>query len=473
MCLLLPKIPGGIMQHITPAILSTAPALKNPPKTRGLPLIGSIPAVLKEQADFLAYARAEYGDVYTLNLGMMSVVMTNRPEHAQYILRDNAKNYAKGGAMWDAVRPLVGNGLVLSEGDFWLRQRRMMQPFFHRQQLGKMAELMVSAIEDGMKDWDSAAASGEPFNIASAFSGVTMKVIMKTTFGGDIDEAEIENMSREMTYALDFVLPNMITSKIPGWVPVPGRKRNQEALEKIDAFIYRIIEKRRQNQVVSGDLLSMLVQMVDDETNTEMSNQQIRDEAVTLFVAGYETTALTLAWCVHFLTQQPEIAERLYTEVDQALGIEPPTFETLMRLPYTRMILQEAMRLNPPAFWIPRTAVEDDDIDGYKINAGDMVAVVIYGIHHNPDVWENPEKFDPERFSPENSERRNQFAWLPFGAGQRLCLGRDFAMMEGALALAMLTQRYHLKATDHVAKAALSATLRTKDGVWVGLEKRR
>jgi cytochrome P450 len=461
------------MQHIAPAV-ERAPVLRTPPKTRGLPIIGSIPAVLKEQVDFLAHAREEYGDVYTLNLGMMQIVIANRPEHAQHILRDHAKNYSKGGQMWDAVRALVGNGLVLSEGDFWLRQRRMMQPYFHRQQLGKMADLTISAIEDGMKDWGSFAGTGDAMNFASAFSAITMKVIMKTTFGGDIAEEEIEEMSREITYALDFILPNMVTMKIPGWVPVPGRKRNQEAIEKIDAFIYRIIEKRRNEKEPGGDLLSMMIQMVDDETNAEMTNQQIRDEAITLFAAGYETTALTLAWVVHYLTQQPQIADKLYTEIDQVLPQNAhPTFEALMQLPYTRMILQEAMRLRPPAFWIPRTAVEDDEIDGYRINAGDMVAVAIYGIHHNPDVWENPDVFDPERFSPENSEGRNQFAWIPFGAGQRLCLGRDFAMMEGAFVLAMLGQRYHLHGTDHVAKSALSATLRTKDGVWATLEKRR
>lgn len=458
------------MDHVTPA--TTSPTLKHPPKTAGLPLIGSIPNVLKQQINFLEQARETHGDVYKLDLGMLKILIFNHPDHAQYILRDNARNYRKGGAMWDSVRSLLGNGLVVSEGDFWLRQRRMMQPHFHRQHLGALTELMVSAIEDGMDGWDAVAESGEPFDIVQAFSEVTMKIIMKTTFGGNLSDSDVDEMSKEMTYALDYMLPNMLVGSLPDWLPVPGRQRYHRAIEKIDSFIYRVIEERRQQGETVGDVLSMLLQMVDEETNDEMTNQQIRDEAVTLFVAGYETTALTLSWCVYNLMQNPAMFERLCAEVDDVLQGQPPTFDSLMKLTYTRMVLQEGMRLYPPAFWIPRTAIDEDEIDGYHIAAGQPVGVAVYGIHHHPRVWENPDVFDPERFSPARAEGRHPFAWIPFGAGQRLCLGRDFAMMEGAFVLATLAQRYRLKATDHVAKPMLSSTLRPKNGVHVGLEKR-
>jgi cytochrome P450 len=387
-------------------------------------------------------------------------------------LRDRAKNFAKGGPMWTAVRTILGNGLVVSEGDFWLRQRRMMQPHFHRQSLARMTDLMIDAIEAGMQSWDSWAQEGKAVNMLNAFNHITMKVIVRTMFGEVLSDADADQLGEDMAYALGYIQQYMVTQAIPAWVPVPGRQRYQEVLERIDQFMYRIIAQRRQETEPQKDLLGMLLQLVDDETGAVMTDQQIRDEVATLFLAGYETTALTLTWGLHYLNHNPTVTAKLTAEIDAVLGTSLPTFESLAQLPYTRMVLQETMRLLPPAFWVPRTAVEDDVLDGYPIKAGQMVGVSIYNIHHHPQIWRNPEVFDPERFSPEQNEGRHQLAWMPFGAGQRLCLGRDFAMMEGALVLALMMQRYTFAATDHTPKPALSGTLRPKDGVWATIARR-
>lgn len=458
------------MEHIIRDTIRIQPP-PYPPSANGFPIIGAIPGLLREQLDFLERARSVYGDIYTLNMGTMSMVMLNRPEHAQHVLVDNVRNYAKGGPIWDSVRSLAGNGLVTSEGDFWRRQRRMMQPHFHRQRLGALTEIMVNATERGLTSWGKYVGQNSPMEASAEFAHITMSVIMRTMFGADIDEDEFADVSKKLTFMLDYMLPQALTYSLPSWVPVPKRAQYQQALRDIDAFIYGVIANCRRN--LSNNLISMLIEAVDDESGDQMTNQQLRDEVITIFAAGYETTSLTLSWVLHFLTQQPEIAEHLRQEVDTVLGPRAPTFEDLPRLTYTRQVLQEAMRLYPPAYFLPRTAVEEDVIDGYRIRAGQMLAITMYTIHRHPDFWESPAVFDPERFSPQQSKLRHTLAWMPFGAGQRMCLGRDFSFMEGTIILAMLMQRYNVSAPEgFVAKPKLSMTLRPSKGVLVNLQNR-
>jgi cytochrome P450 len=293
-----------------------------------------------------------------------------------------------------------------------------------------------------MQDWGAWAEAGKPVDMLNAFNHITMKVIVQTMFGKDLSDEDADTMGREMAYALDFMLQNMITQAIPKWMPVPGRKRYQEAIDKVDEFLFRIIAQRRQMENPPHDLLGMLLNLIDEETGEAMTDQQIRDEVATLFLAGYETTSLTLSWGVHHLLNHPDVVEKLQAEVSAVLGNGLPTFESLEKLTYTRMVLSEIMRAHPPAFWIPRTAVEDDVIGGFSILAGQMVAVSIYNIHHNPSIWDEPEVFNPERFNPARPEKRHPLAWMPFGAGQRMCIGRDFSLMEGMFILARLAQQY-------------------------------
>lgn len=449
--------------------------LPQPPTTRGLPLLGSLPAFLRNQLGFLENARGVYGDIYKLNLGFTSVVMLNRPEYAAHVLRDHARNYSKGGPVWETIRTLIGNGLPVSEGDFWLRQRRMMSPQFHRKRLEGLTQHMTAAIDDGISNWEAYVASGEPLDLAAEFAKVTMKVIVKTMFGAGISAEDAEIVAQEMAYMLGFMLRGMLTQSLPRWLPMPGRQRYQNAINTIDKIVYDLIERRRKGADAdqAGDMLALLLHMVDEETGEQMTDQQLRDEAVTLFLAGYETTSVSMAWSFHYLMQHPQSAARLQQEVDAILGGREPQFADLPQLTYARMIMQEALRLYGPIIWIARTAVEEDVIDGYRIRPRQMVGVVPYVIHRHPNLWQSPADFDPERFAPHQTEGRHQLAWMPFGAGQRQCIGRDFALMEGQLILAKVAQRYNLHAApQRITQPRAALTLSTKGGVWAVLEKR-
>jgi cytochrome P450 len=400
------------------------------------------------------------------------MLIVNHPRHMQHILVDNAQNYRKGGAMWDAVRAMLGNGLVVSEGSFWLRQRRMMNPQFHRQRLAALNDLMVNAIAEALDTWEKSANRSD-FNVATAFSELTMKVITRTLFGTGLSTEEMDRVSKAMNYALTYVIQAIVLSSLPSWMPAPGKKEFERSIKQIDETVYRIIADSRKDNGESNHLMAMLLDMVDDETGEGMTDQQLRDEVTTLFLAGYETTSIALSWAFDLLTHHPDVMDKLQAEVDAAIGDRLPTFADLMKLPYSRMIIQETLRIRPAAWQLPRTAVEDDEIDGYRISAGTTITGLIYMCHYHPEEWDNPDVFDPERFQPDKTEKRHKFAYMPFGAGQRKCIGMDFALMEAQLALAMVAQRYKLtKATENLAEPQLSTTLRPKGGVIVKLEKR-
>lgn len=446
--------------------------LRKPPQTPGFPVVGALPQVLRQQIHFIESAREQYGDVYNLNLGFTNMIMLNRPEHAQHVLRDHARNYTKGGPMWAMVRTLLGNGLPVSEGDFWMRQRRLMQPQFHRKRLEALTQHMADAIDEGLNELDELVKTGQPINMAQEFANITMKVIVRAMFGTGLDRDSVTAVSENLTFALDYMLRGLITNALPAWMPVPGRAKYQRSIEIIDEIVFGVIERRR-SEGLGDDMISMLLNMVDDETNTPMTDQQLRDEAVSLFLAGYETTSVAMAWSLYFMTQAPALMDKLQQAVDATVGQRPITFADLHALEYPRWVMQEALRLYSPVFWLSRTAVETDLIGDFLIEAGQTVGLVIHNIHRHPDVWDNPETFDPERFSPERSEGRHSLAWMAFGAGQRQCIGRDFALMEGQLILSKLIQRYTFTAVPgRVAEPYIAMTLRTKDGIWVNLNRR-
>lgn len=440
------------------------------PRTTGWPLVGSLPQFLRDPFDFLIEARDRYGDIYELDLGLNRVVILNHPRHAQHIFLDNAANYRKGGAMWDTLRVMLGNGLVVSEGDYWLRQRRMIQPHFHRQRIALMAERMLDVIDESLAQWPNQA---DAFNAGEAMSPITMNVILKTMFGVGLDPEEMNRAGEAITYTLNYLMLGALTGSLPQWLPVPGRKRNLQARQTFDTIIFRLIERKRQAKIEDGSMLSMLMDTVDEETNEQMTAQELRDEVATFFAAGYDTTSIALAWTLHYLTHEPEVAQKLQAEVDKVLGGRRPTMMDLRQMPYSRMVLQETLRIRPSSWLVPRTAVADDEIDTYHIPAGAMLLSLNYMYHHHPEQWHEPERFDPERFTPERMARRHRYAWVPFGAGQRMCIGRDFALMEGQLALIRMVQQFHLAAVPgREAQPHLSGTLRPKGGVWVQLQRK-
>jgi cytochrome P450 len=445
-----------------------------PPRVPGLPLVGSLPRLLRQRFQFLEEARRQHGEIFRLGLGMSEAIALCHPRHAQHVLVDHGNNYTKGGPFWDSVRTLMGNGLPVNDGASWLRQRRMLQPAFHHQRIAALAGRLMESIDEGLTEqWEPAARTGEPFNAAQAFTHLTMHVLVRTMFGGGLPRAEAEQASEAMAYIIDFMLKGMMARFLPSWTPIPGQARYRVAVQTIDSIIFRMIDRGEQDPELGDTLLSLLLQASDSDTGEHMTPAQLRDEAVALFVAGFETTSVAMAWVLHILTQQPEIAQRLQDEVDTVLGARTPGFEDARRLTYTRNVLQESLRLYSPAYWLPRTPLEDDEIDGYRIPAGTLVGVLSHLIHRHPDIWESPERFDPDRFLPENSARRPKQAWLPFGAGQRQCIGKEFALMEGQFLLARIAQRFRVTAVPgHMAQVNFTTTLRAKNGVWVHLAPR-
>lgn len=445
-----------------------------PPMTGGWPLIGQLPALIRQQIDFLPGAQQRYGDIYTLNLGLVKAIVLNHPDHAQHVFRDNARNYRKGGQFWAIIRELLGNGLVVSEGDFWLRQRRMLQPQFHRQRLAALTTLMSEAIAEGINAWPTAGA--QPLDLGKAFADMTMRIITRTMFGGSLERSEVEQVSDALSYAINYTMPAMLTRNLPPWLFASRERRFREAIAQINAVVYKVIERSRQ-AIQRGDyadnLISMMLTLVDEETGEGMTDQQLRDEALTIFLAGYETTSVALTWALPLILHHPACFQKLQEEIDTVLGGQPVTFAKVGQLSYTRMVLQEVLRLRPPASWLPRTAITDDEIAGYHIPAGAMVVLPIYMYHHHPACWDEPTKFDPERFSPGRSAGRHPFAWIPFGAGQRLCIGRDFAMLEGQMILATVLQQFTLTPlTKELPQPQLAATLKPRGTVLMQCERR-
>ncbi|MEZ4713718.1 MAG: cytochrome P450 [Caldilineaceae bacterium] len=443
------------------------------PTRWGLPLVGVLPQLLMDPFGYIVRSWEQFGDIYALNLGFIKILMLNHPRHAQYVMRDNAENYYKGGPIWDSLRGFVGNGLVTSDGAFWLRQRRLMQPQFHRQRLAGLTELMVEAIDEALQLWLPAAGSGKPFELNTNFNQLTLRVIAKTLFGTALSAAELDEMSSLMAYTLGYLLTDASTQALPAWLPIPGRRRYRQAIARCNEMIYQIIHDSRQGIGPENHLLAMLLNLVDEETGEAMDDRQLRDELATLFLAGYETTSIALTWAMHQLMQHPDVLAKVQAEADSVLGDRLPTFADLPNLNYTRMVIQETMRVNPPVFWLPRVAREADEIDGYAVPAGTHVISFTYAYHRHPEFWPNPDQFDPERFTPENAAGRHHFAWIPFGAGQRQCIGRDFAMMEAQLALAIVAQRFQMRPADKKAvQPMLASTLRPRGGLHVYLESR-
>ncbi|WP_239470377.1 cytochrome P450 [Archangium violaceum] len=434
--------------------------------------MGALPGLLLERFDFLEAARQRLGDVFTLNLGFTDAIILCHPRHAQRVLVDEASKYRKGGHIWESIRTFLGNGLPVSEGEFWKRQRRMIQPAFHHQRLVALTGKMGEVIDESLAGWEQAARMGAPFNIDEGVSRMTMNVMVRAMFGSGLEAADAERVGHELAYIIDYMLWGMMLQGLPDWVPVPGRARYREAIRFVDAVVSRIIERGRRSPE-DESLLSLLLHAVDTESGDRMTPAQLRDEVVSLFVAGYDTTAVGLAWAFHLLTRHPESFRRMRTEVDAVLGERVPGFAELRQLTYTRNVLQESLRLYSPAYWVPRASAEEDAFDGYRIPAGRMVLVFTHLIHHHPDIWEEPRRFDPDRFTPERSEGRHKQAWMPFGAGQRLCIGKEFSLMEGQLILARVAQRYEVSAVaGREAQVHIGTSLRAKEGVWVHLKAR-
>ena len=410
------------------------------PGPQGLPVVGSINELRRKGIlDFYLDVWQAYGDVAQVQMGPMTIHQFIRPEHVQHILVRNRDNYIKG-LSHDRLRVPLGQGILTAEGELWRRQRRLMSPTYTPRSVDQFAEIMIDATRQMLVRWQ-ALPVGRVVPINLEMMRLTMSVISRSMFTIDIGE-EFAEAGQAIAFILEFAAKRTVTLIDPPlWLPTPMNRKLKKALETLDGFLYGIITQRRQ-QPPGDDLLSILMHARDEETGEAMSDKQLRDEVLITFFAGHETTAQLLTWTWYLLAEHPDVDKRYQDELAKVLGGRSPALEKVPALTYTRMIIDETLRLYSPVAMMARDAVEADEIDGYLIPAGSMVTLTPYITHRHPEFWDRPQAFYPEHFAPERVDARPRYAYFPFGAGPRICLGKHFALLEAALVLGEVGQRY-------------------------------
>lgn len=438
----------------------------------GLPLLGNNVQFQRDSLGFLMRAAAEHGDVARYRLGNVTFHQVNHPDGAQRILQDNYHNYIKGD-LFDILRQFAGSGLFTSEGPLWLRQRRLMQPAFHRRRIAGFGEIMTGRTLDMLAQWERRPDDGQPLDVAEAFTGLAMTIIAETMFG-----AHVESEVRRVSHAIGLLLADInFRFQLPFYPslrwPTPRNRRALAAMRTIDDVVLGIVAERRRSGEQREDLLAMLMEARDEDSGAPMSDQQLRDEVMTIFVAGHETTAVLLTWACYLLAQHPEWEAALHAELAATLAGRTPTVADTANLRVTRMIIDETLRLYPPAWITNRQAVAEDEVCGYRIPAGAVAAISPYVIHRLPAYWPDPERFDPTRFDPEATHERPRFAYMPFGGGPHQCIGNSFALLEATLILATVAQRYRLRLpAGAVVTPQPKSTLRPAGGLPMVLDAR-
>jgi cytochrome P450 len=452
---------------------STLIGARVPPGPRGNVVLGSIGDIYRDRLRFVLGLASTYGEVARYRVAHMKIYQVNSPAGVGRLLHDNHRNYSKDVATFGTLKLILGNGLFTSDGDFWRRQRRLAQPAFHRRRVAAFGELMTDATLAMLERWRPRVVQGQPLDVAAEFMRLTMDIVTRALFSTSV-ERDIDTIGDAITTLLNDVAFRFTFPFYPPLkVPTPRNRRFLAARATLDRGVYGIIAGRRQRPGEHDDLLALLMEARDEETGEGMSDEQLRDEVITLFVAGHETTANALTWASYLLSTHVAVARRLETEVDEVLRGRIPTPADLPELRFTRMVIDETMRLYPPAWITNRRAIEADTVCGYRIPAGATISISPYVTHRDPTLWENPEGFDPDRFSAERSASRPHYAYFPFGGGPRQCIGKGFALMESTLVLALLTQRYglHLVPGRPVETVAM-ATLRPRQGMWMTAHSR-
>ncbi|MFY9610871.1 MAG: cytochrome P450 [Blastocatellia bacterium] len=444
------------------------------PTLRGSLLFGNMTVLQRDPLRFNPQVTNQLGHVVRVRAfpGIYLYLVTH-PKDVEHVLQTNQHNYRKPDLFFKPVSLLAGKGILTSEGDFWLHQRRLIQPAFHRSKLATLVDLMAESAQSAAKDLSAHAKQNPTIDVSYEMMRLTLKVVSVALFSTDIssDADRLGHAVRETFEHVSYRMNHALS--LPVSVPTRRNRRFKEAKRLLDEMVFGVIDERRRTAEDNGDLLSMLLAARDEDTGERMSDQQLRDEVMTLILAGHETTGAALSWTWYLLSQNPEARTRLHAELDQVLNGRPPGLDDLDRLPYTRMVFAESMRLYPPAWGLPREAIGDDTLGGYHIPAGSLVNLSQWVTQRHPDFWEKPEQFDPERFTPERSEGRPRYAYFPFGGGARQCIGNNFALMEAHLAVATLAQRFTLDLVPgHPVEPDPTFTLRPRHGMLMTIKER-
>jgi len=436
-----------------------------PPGPSGHPILGNLREFAGDALGFATRLAREYGDVARFRVVNRSAYLLSAPEAVEHVLVANHRNFVKHTYFWRKVEAIFGKGLLTNEGDDWLRQRRLVQPAFHHDRIAEYARIMVDYTLDRMEGWKD----GEERNVRSEMTSITFRVVAKTLFDAEV-AGDIAELGRAFDTGIEEIARRIRRPVLlPDWVPTRGNLRYRSAVGHMNRLVYRIIEEHRDGRD-RGDLLSALMQ-IEDEEGCLMSEKQLRDETITLLLAGHETTALALTWTWFLLSRHPEVAARLESEVDGLSG--PPDVADLPRLPYTERVVRESMRIFPPAYSFGREALEDDEILGWAVPAGTTLFVFPWVIHRDARLYPDPLRFDPDRWIESFERRLPRHAYLPFGSGPRMCIGREFARMELALIVAAIAQRYRLEWGIQPPVPMASITLRPTGGLRAFVRRRR
>jgi cytochrome P450 len=404
--------------------------------------------------------------------GFWTSFLLTDPAHIEHVLQTNSRNYRKG-RIYKELIPSTGEGLFVTDGGVWRRQRRLAQPAFHKSRIAGFARTMTAASEEMLERWAVSASACLPLDMDCEMTRLTLGIVSRALMSRDLSE-EANVVSGAFEVIREHMMQRLTSFiKLPQSLPLPRNRRFRKAVADVDKIVFQLISEHRQENTDTGDLMSMLMSAVDEETGEMMSDKELRDQALTIIGAGYETTAQALVWTWHLLSMHPDVEERLHRELANVLGGRTPTFEDLPKLDYALRVFQEAMRLYPPAWMLSRTAIDDDEIGGHFIPAKSETLLLMYATQRDPDIWNAPDTFDPDRFLPERMTSVPRYSYFPFGGGPRLCIGNGFALMEAQLVIATVAQKYRLRTVnDEILEAEPSVTLRPRGGLKMLLEAR-
>ena len=418
-----------------------APPSRIPRGPIGLPLLGE---ALEARRDVLGWLlrMAAYGPVVKYRFGPLNSYLVFHPDALKHVMQDHVKNYTKAQLSYRMLRRVVGESLFTSDGETWLQQRRLAQPAFHRARISAMAARMVRATQDLEAQWAESQRSGEPRSLMGDMMALTLRIVGEALLGTDV-RADTEAVSEAFTVISEQTIERLNSLWfLPPVLPTAYDRTYRQANRTLKGVVDRIISQRRERLEDQGDLLSMFMLARDEETGARMDDEHVRNEALTMLLAGHETTANALSWAWTLLQRNPDAERRMHEELEAVLGGRPPGAEDVPKLVYTRRVLDETLRLYPPVYSASRLVVEDDTLCGYEVRGGRSLYFSPYVTHRLPEFWPDPEHFEPDRFTPERVAARPRFAYLPFLGGPRQCIGNNFALMEGTLILATLAQRY-------------------------------
>lgn len=436
-----------------------------PAGPKGSVLFGNLAQMRDDPLRLLTDAAREYGHISRLRL-VFNVYLLTHPDYIGRVLRGEHSHKYRKGKLYKRIKPLIGEGLLSSEGDHWVRQRKLVQPAFRPRNLDAYADVMHDETARMLERWKSRAETGAVFDVMKDMTDVTLRIIGRTMLGINL-ASSVDSVLANLPTVLSTLNRRFQQLLYAPFLPTPQNRRFNRALAALEDVVNGVIEERRHAGLKHDDFLSTLITARDEEGNG-MTPKQLRDEAMTMLLAGHETTSNTLSWTLHLLATHADIQRHVRDEVSEALSSGPQNAALVKRLPYTRMVIQEAMRLYPPVWLLGRFVAEDDEIDGVRIPKGSVVFLSPYVTQRHPDFWDRPETFDPSRFLPERAEKRPQHSYFPFSAGPRTCIGDRFAMMEAQIILAHILTRYRvLDIPDHAVEPEPSVTLKPRNGVHV------